>query len=99
MSADGDLADAALAAGGDLAAFERLYRRHAPRMHSLARRLLGPADADDGVQDIFLRARDRIGSFRGRGGVRDVAAPARHERVPAPRRARGANRGGHAGGL
>lgn len=51
---------------GDVDAFERLYRAHAPAVHSLARRMLG----DDGaaremVQDIFVRAWERLASFRG----------------------------------
>jgi RNA polymerase sigma-70 factor (ECF subfamily) len=60
-----DNADAALAARGDVAAFERLYRRHAPRVHSLARRLLGTSDADDAVQDVFVRAWSKLATFRG----------------------------------
>lgn len=51
---------------GDVDAFERLYRAHAPAVHALARRMLG----DDGaaremVQDVFVRAWERLGSFRG----------------------------------
>lgn len=60
-----DQADAALAAGGDTAAFGRLYFRHAARVHALARRLLGPADAEDGAQEVFVRAWQRLGQFRG----------------------------------
>jgi len=41
-----DSADARLAAKGDAAAFERLYRKHVARIHSLARRMVGPDDAD-----------------------------------------------------
>ena|SRR5690349_22622073 len=51
---------------GDVDAFERLYHAHAPAVHALARRMLG----DDGaaremVQDVFVRAWERLGSFRG----------------------------------
>jgi RNA polymerase sigma-70 factor (ECF subfamily) len=60
-----DDVDVALAVGGDVAAFERLYHRHAPRVHSLARRLLGTLDADDAVQDVFLRAWSKLDTFRG----------------------------------
>jgi len=35
--------DVALAAGGDPSAFERLYRTHVARIHSLTRRMLGIA--------------------------------------------------------
>ncbi len=61
--------DAALAAGcaaGDLLAYERLYRLQGVRMKNLARNLLGsPADAEDAVQDTFLKIQRGIGSFRG----------------------------------
>ena len=59
-----DGTDAALAARGDVAAFRRLYHRHAPRMHSLARRLVGASEADDVVQDVFIRAWTRLDTFR-----------------------------------
>jgi RNA polymerase sigma-70 factor (ECF subfamily) len=62
---DPDAADAALAAGRDGAAFARLYARHSARVHSLARRLLGPGEADDATQDAFIRCWDRLHTFRG----------------------------------
>ncbi|HVT40984.1 MAG TPA: RNA polymerase sigma factor [Gemmatimonadaceae bacterium] len=62
---DPDGADAALARGGDAAAFERIYRRHAARVHSLARRLVGPGDADDGAQEVFIRVWEKLHLFRG----------------------------------
>lgn len=65
VTATEDEADSALASRGDVAAFERLYRRHAPRVHSLARRLLGASDADDAVQDVFVRAWNKVSTFRG----------------------------------
>lgn len=61
----GDTADALLAAGGDDRAFERLYRAHVARIHSLARRLLSPAEADDATQEVFIRAWQKLGTFRG----------------------------------
>jgi RNA polymerase sigma factor (sigma-70 family) len=68
-SAAGDpseAADVALAAAGDSSAFERLYRRHAPRTHSLIRRMLGAeADADEVTQDVFVRAWEKLKTFRG----------------------------------
>ena len=64
---DGERRDVERAAAGDAAAFERLYRRHVARVHSLARRLLGPARADDATQDVFLLAWRKLGSFRGQG--------------------------------
>ena len=51
---------------GDVDAFERLYHAHAPAIHSLARRMLGDEGAArEMVQDIFVRAWERLGSFRG----------------------------------
>ena len=60
-----DSADAKSAAGGDAAAFERLYRGHVARIHSLARRIVGPDDADEATQDAFVRAWEKLGTFRG----------------------------------
>jgi RNA polymerase sigma-70 factor (ECF subfamily) len=49
---------------GDSAAFDLLVRRHLPRARLVARRLMrDPDDADDLVQDAFLRALERIASF------------------------------------
>jgi RNA polymerase sigma-70 factor (ECF subfamily) len=62
---DADARDAAQAASGDLAAFERLYGRHAVRVHSLARRMLDSDQADDATQDVFIRAWEKLGLFRG----------------------------------
>src|SRR5215212_2423889 len=62
---DSDAADAALAAGRDAAAFARLYARHSARVHALARRMLGPGEADDATQDAFIRCWDRLHQFRG----------------------------------
>lgn len=64
-SMDADRFDAALAAQGDTLAFERLYRRHVARMHSLARRMLSGDVADEIAQDIFVRAWQKVGLFRG----------------------------------
>lgn len=61
----GDNADAALAAGGDLQAFERLYRRHLGRIHSLCRRMIGEGEADDVTQEVFVRAWRKLDRFRG----------------------------------
>lgn len=60
-----EAADAVLAAQGDARAFERLYRAHVARVHSLARRMLTPAEADDATQDVFVRAWQKLGTFRG----------------------------------
>jgi RNA polymerase sigma-70 factor (ECF subfamily) len=60
-----DVQEARRAAGGDMQAFESLYRRHAPRVHSLARRMIGEAEADETTQDVFVRAWRKLGTFRG----------------------------------
>jgi RNA polymerase sigma-70 factor, ECF subfamily len=61
--------DAVLAAGclsGDLRAYERLYAMHGTRMKNLARNLLGnPMDAEDAVQETFLKVQRSIAGFRG----------------------------------
>src|SRR5712691_731441 len=57
--------DVALAAGGDSSAFERLYRTHVARIHSLTRRMLGTHEADEVTQDIFVRTWQKLGQFRG----------------------------------
>jgi DNA-directed RNA polymerase specialized sigma24 family protein len=58
-------ADVALAAGGDTGAFERVYRTHVARVHGLARRMAGPEAADELTQDVFVRAWQKLGTFRG----------------------------------
>lgn len=61
--------DAALAAAclrGELRGYEHLYRLQGPRMKNLARNLLGSAsDAEDAVQETFLKIQRGIASFRG----------------------------------
>jgi RNA polymerase sigma-70 factor (ECF subfamily) len=64
-STDADRFDAALAAKGDPLAFERLYRRHVARVHSLVRRMLSADVADEIAQDIFVRAWQKLSLFRG----------------------------------
>ncbi len=62
---DLDVVDATLAASGDAHAFERLYRSHLSRIHSLVRRMLNDEDPDEVTQDIFVRAWQKLGTFRG----------------------------------
>jgi RNA polymerase sigma-70 factor (ECF subfamily) len=62
---DGGVEDAAKAAAGDRRAFERLYRTHAARIFSLARRMMGGDQAEEVTQDVFVRAWEKLGSFRG----------------------------------
>lgn len=60
---DGD--DVALAQAGDERAFERLYRKHSPRVYNLAWRMLGEDHAAEATQQAFIRAWYKIGTFRG----------------------------------
>lgn len=49
---------------GDSEAFDLLVRRYLPKARVIARRLMqNPDDADDLVQDAFLRALERIATF------------------------------------
>ena len=61
--------DAALASGclsGDLRSYETLYKLHGVRMRNLARNLLGsPSEAEDAVQETFMKVQKSIASFRG----------------------------------
>jgi RNA polymerase sigma-70 factor (ECF subfamily) len=55
---------------GDGTAFEALYQQHAPRLYNLAYRMAGTAnDADDLLQDIFLLAYRKVGSYRGESSL------------------------------
>ncbi len=56
-------------------AFRQLFRRHAGAMTALARRLLGPwgestRDAEDAVQEAWLRAARGLGGFAWRSSLR-----------------------------
>jgi len=57
--------DAQLAAAGDHGAFERLYRGHVGRIHALARRMVGDDVAEDLTQEVFIRAWEKLATFRG----------------------------------
>jgi len=63
-SEDAELAARCLA--GDLSGYERLYALQGARMKNVARNLLGNAvDAEDAVQEAFLKVQRGITSFRG----------------------------------
>jgi RNA polymerase sigma-70 factor (ECF subfamily) len=56
----------AAARGGDLRAFESLYRALSPGVYGLCLRLVRePAEAQDCLQETFVRAWRRLGEFRG----------------------------------
>ena len=65
VPSDIDATLARRAADGDERAFETLYRRHAARIHTLVRRMADIGAADDLTQDIFVRAWNKLGTFRG----------------------------------
>jgi RNA polymerase sigma-70 factor (ECF subfamily) len=65
VSAAEPISDVARAARGDVRAFEDLYRTHLPRVHSLVRRMTAGRDADELTQDVFVRAWQKLGTFRG----------------------------------
>jgi RNA polymerase sigma-70 factor (ECF subfamily) len=69
----GDVAGAELLAGcrrGDLSAYEALYRTHGVRMKSLAFNMLGDrADAEDAVQETFLKLYRGIDGFAGHASL------------------------------
>lgn len=63
-SVDLRLADACREGG--MSAYEQLYQLHGPRMKSIAMNMLGNvSDAEDVVQEVFLKVYRGIGSFRG----------------------------------
>jgi RNA polymerase sigma-70 factor (ECF subfamily) len=54
------------AQAGDMAAFEELYRRNVGRVYALCIRVCGDgALAEELAQDVFVRAWERLGTFRG----------------------------------
>jgi RNA polymerase sigma-70 factor, ECF subfamily len=61
-----DLDLARKASGGDMGAFEEIYRRHHRRVYSICLRMLqNPPEAEDLTQDVFIQLYRKIGSFRG----------------------------------
>jgi RNA polymerase sigma-70 factor (ECF subfamily) len=55
---------------GDGTAFEALYKQHSTRLYNLASRMIGAhGEADDLLQDIFLLAYRKLGSFRGESSL------------------------------
>jgi RNA polymerase sigma-70 factor (ECF subfamily) len=63
-SEDADLA--ALCRAGNMGGYEQLYALHGARMKNVARNLLGnSSDAEDAVQETFLKVQRSIAGFRG----------------------------------
>jgi len=68
MAAAGDLI--ARCQAGDVEAFEALYRQHAARLYTLACRMAGSSeDGEDLLQEIFLQAYRKLGSFKGDSAI------------------------------
>lgn len=62
--------DVARAQRGDMQAFERLYQQHAGRVNALCRRLaVDVSRADELMQDVFVRAWEKLQSFRGESSL------------------------------
>jgi len=66
-TSDRDVAARCLA--GDVEAFEGLYKQQAQRLYNLAFRMAGPAEADDLLQDVFLQAYRKLGSYKGESSL------------------------------
>ena len=63
---DPDATDVARAQTGDLEAFEALVKRHGRRVYRVLLGMTGnEADAEDGMQNTFVKAYQHIGEFHG----------------------------------
>jgi len=60
-----ETSDVAMAARGDARAFARLYEEHTGRVMAIARRMTGHEHAAELTQDVFVRAWQKLGTFRG----------------------------------
>jgi RNA polymerase sigma-70 factor (ECF subfamily) len=60
-----ETSDVTLAARGDAQAFRRLYEENVDRVHALARRMAGYEHATELTQDVFVRAWQKLHTFRG----------------------------------
>ena len=56
-------------AAGDVGAFSELYDRHAQRIYAWSAHVLGPAQAEDAIQEIFLRLWQHADQFNRRRGT------------------------------
>jgi RNA polymerase sigma-70 factor (ECF subfamily) len=55
---------------GDVEAFGTLYRTHAARIYALASRMAGsPDEGEDLLQEIFMQAFRKLGSFKGEAAI------------------------------
>jgi RNA polymerase sigma-70 factor (ECF subfamily) len=65
VAAHFEAADVKRAAKGDHQAFERLYRDHVGRIYALCVRMVDEQSAEDLTQDVFIRAWNKLGTFKG----------------------------------
>jgi RNA polymerase sigma-70 factor (ECF subfamily) len=72
-SKEATVSDAELVArcrAGEVDAFETLYHQHAARIFTLASRMAGSSDeGEDLLQEIFLQAYRKLGSFKGEAAL------------------------------
>ena len=69
MAPHADLALVEQCRANEPGAFEALYRTHAPRLFGLACRLVGRAEAEDLLQEVFLTAHKKLALYRGDSSV------------------------------
>ena len=70
------------AQAGDRLAFEQLYRDNIGRVYALCFRMAGTADlAEELAQDVFVRAWQKLGSFRGESAFSSYDVPGKAEPV------------------
>jgi RNA polymerase sigma-70 factor (ECF subfamily) len=55
---------------GDTEALGALYDRHGPAVYAYLRGMVGPHDADDALQETFLKANDGLHRYEHRGRLR-----------------------------
>jgi RNA polymerase sigma-70 factor (ECF subfamily) len=65
----GDVALAERCRAHEPGAFEELYRTHASKLFGLACRMVGPGEAEDLLQEIFLTAHRKLALYRGQSAI------------------------------
>ncbi len=79
----------AQAQAGDLSAFEDLYRRNVSKVYGLCFRMCSdPSLAEELTQDVFVRAWEKLGSFRGESALSSWLYPLAVNVALSERRAR-----------
>ena len=83
-----DLELAEQASGGDASAFRTIMQRNNGRLYRVARSVLkNDSDAEDAVQDAYLKAYAKLGEFRGDASsfhLADAHCPERSADAAAP---------------